>query len=84
MLEILIHNCRGKRFLTLGCLTIALLATSAALSSCASNAPKTALVNDPDARPGSAIPWNKPATWEGRENLPDSSAFGGQKTNRGF
>ena len=82
MLELLTRNCRGTR-----CLTIGLLAVSAALSSCASQAPKTALVSDPDARPGSAIPWNKPATWEGREGLPDTGASsfgGGQQTNRGY
>ncbi|HEY2799121.1 MAG TPA: hypothetical protein VGI85_00880 [Chthoniobacterales bacterium] len=87
MLEILIRNCRGKRCLTVGCLTIVLMATSATLSSCASQAPKTALVSDPDAHPDSAIPWNRPASWEGREGLPDTGASsfgGGQQTSRGY
>ena len=53
------------------CLTILLLALAACLSSCATQKPtQTALVSDPDARAGSAIPWNKPANWEGPGNLP--------------
>ncbi len=36
-----------------------------------------ALVSDPDARTGSAIPWNKPANWEGRGNIPPGAGFGG-------
>ena len=51
-------------------LTIALLAASAALSSCASQPKETALVSDPDARGDSSIPWNKPERWEGRADVP--------------
>lgn len=60
------------------CLTIALLALAASLSSCASDKPQTALVNDPDAQVGSSIPWNKPAQWEGRGNLPGGLGASGQ------
>jgi hypothetical protein len=76
MLEVQVRN-RWRPF----CLTIALLAAAAALSSCASQPKQTALVADPDAQSGSAIPWNKPATWEGRENVPagigEDGSFGG-------
>lgn len=74
MLEARIRNLWQPRGLT-----IALLAAAAALSSCASQKPQAALVSDPDARTGSAIPWNKPAQWEGRGNLP-----GGLGTNDPF
>ncbi len=60
-----IHNLWQPRVLT-----IALLALAATLTSCASDKPQTALVNDPDAQVGSSIPWNKPANWEGRGNIP--------------
>ncbi len=60
------------------CLTIAFLALAATLSSCASDKPQTALVNDPDAQVGSSIPWNKPAQWEGRGNLPGGLGASGQ------
>lgn len=79
MLEALIRSFWQPR-----CLVIASLAAAAFLSSCASNKPPTALVNDPDAQVGSSIPWNKPAQWEGRGNLPpglgstaQGDAFGG-------
>jgi hypothetical protein len=83
MLEALILKARQPR-----CLTILLLAAAAAaLSSCASSKPQTALVNDPDAQASSSIPWNKPAQWEGRGNLPtdlgssrQGDAFGGNNT----
>lgn len=56
---------------------IALLGLAAGLSSCASQHPAaTALVNDPDARGESSVPWNRPANWEGRGNIP-SGGFGG-------
>ncbi len=71
MLEAPIRNLWQPR-----ALTIALLAAAAALSSCASQKPQTALVSDPDARTGSAIPWNKPANWEGRGNLPPGAGGG--------
>jgi hypothetical protein len=48
-------------------------------SSCASEQPTTtALVSDPDARGGSTIPWNRPANWEGRGNLPPGVGGNGQ------
>ncbi len=59
-------------------LSIALLALAGGLSSCASNKPQAALVSDPDAQPGSSIPWNKPANWEGRGNLPGGLGASGQ------
>lgn len=65
MLEAPIRNRRG-----FACLTIALLAAAAFLSSCASQQPRTALVEDPDAHAESSIPWNKPAKWENGANLP--------------
>lgn len=72
MLEARIRNLCQPRSLT-----IALLAVGAALSSCASQKPPTALVSDPDARTGSAIPWNKPANWEGHGNIPPGAGLGG-------
>lgn len=65
MLEAQILEHRWKRGLT-----IAFLGAAAFLSSCASQPKQTALVSDPDARSDSAIPWNKPERWEGRENIP--------------
>ena len=67
MLEAPIRNRRRGR-----CLTIALLAVSAAaFASCATEKPRPALVDDPDSqRAASTIPWNKPQNWEGRENFP--------------
>lgn len=62
------------------CLTIAVLAVfAAALASCASQPKQADLVTDPDAQQASAIPWNKPAKWEGRAGLPETGtdAFGG-------
>ena len=59
-------------------LTVAMLALAATLSSCASDKPQTALVNDPDAQVGSAIPWNRPANWEGRGNIPGGVGTAGQ------
>ncbi len=80
MLETIIPNARRWR-----CLTIALLvAVAGALASCASEPKQAALVSDPDAHQASAIPWNKPAKWEGREGLPDTGtdAFGGSGGSR--
>ncbi|MGI8890509.1 MAG: hypothetical protein ACR2G0_06955 [Chthoniobacterales bacterium] len=52
-------------------LTIVLAGSAAALfSSCATDQPRTALINDPDAQRESAIPWNKPAKWESGANVP--------------
>ncbi|HEY1770611.1 MAG TPA: hypothetical protein VGG02_10205 [Chthoniobacterales bacterium] len=75
MLEALTHNRTARR-----CLTIALLTIAAGLSGCASTKPPPALVSDPNAGQDSAIPWNHPASWEGREGMPDNvqdGAFGG-------
>ena len=41
-----------------------LLAAAAVLSGCASENKTVALVNDPDAKKESAIPWNKQEQWE--------------------
>ncbi len=68
MLETPILKRRHARWLA-----IALLGAAAALSSCASQRPTTALVSDPDAGHESAIPWNRPANWEGRGNIPNSA-----------
>lgn len=38
--------------------------------SCATQKDQTALINDPDARNESSIPWNKPAKWENGANVP--------------
>ncbi len=62
---------RIRKFCSAFCLTSALFGVATVLSSCATEKPKqTALVSDPDARAGTSIPWNKPANWEGRGNLP--------------
>jgi hypothetical protein len=44
----------------------------AGLSSCATTKEpaKTALIDDPDARSESSIPWNRPAKWESSGNMP--------------
>jgi hypothetical protein len=54
------------------CLGIALFATSLGIffSSCATEKPHTALIDDPDAHNESSIPWNKPAKWENGANVP--------------
>lgn len=72
------------------CLTIALFAGLAGgFTSCASQRPATALVSDPDARGESSVPWNRPANWEGKGDIPTgiSSASGqdpfGQSGNGG-
>lgn len=43
---------------------ILLAATAAMLVSCASQKEQVALVNDPDAKHESMIPWNKQEKWE--------------------
>lgn len=59
------------------CLTIALLsATLASFSSCATEKPRTALINDPDSQAESSIPWNKPAKWETGANIPGGMSGG--------
>ena len=52
------------------CLTIALAAAGTMLASCATDKPRTALIDDPDAQKESSIPWNKPAKWESGANVP--------------
>ncbi|MBA3831199.1 MAG: hypothetical protein H0X34_04790 [Chthoniobacterales bacterium] len=74
MLEARIRNLCQPRGLTIALLAVG---AAAALSSCATQKPPMALVSDPDARTGSAIPWNKPANWEGRGNIPPGAGFGG-------
>ncbi len=65
MLEILVRK------LPRLCLTITLLSGVATLfCSCATEKPRTALINDPDAQKESSIPWNKPAKWESGANVP--------------
>jgi hypothetical protein len=66
MLEAPIRNRRPARGLTI----LILAAAGAAFASCASQPPRTALINDPDAQGESSIPWNKPAKWEGAGNIP--------------
>jgi hypothetical protein len=44
--------------------TVVLLATAATLVSCASQKEQVALVDDPDAKHESMIPWNKQEKWE--------------------
>ncbi len=66
------------------CLTIALLAaTAAAFSSCATEKPRTALISDPDSQKESSIPWNKPAKWETGAQVPGGlgGGAGGIGTN---
>jgi hypothetical protein len=41
-----------------------LLAAASTLVSCASQKEHVALVNDPDAKPESVMPWNKQEKWE--------------------
>jgi hypothetical protein len=52
-----IHN-RGKRIASF----LALLAVVGLISACATK--ETRLVNDPDEKPESAVPWNKQEKWE--------------------
>ncbi|PYL19160.1 MAG: hypothetical protein DME30_01410 [Verrucomicrobia bacterium] len=44
---------------------VLLLAAVSTLVSCASQKENVALVKDPDAKPESALPWNKQEKWEG-------------------
>jgi len=41
-----------------------LLAAAGTLVSCATQKENVALVNDPDAKPETALPWNKQEKWE--------------------
>jgi len=50
---------------------------AALFSSCATTEKQqTALINDPDARSESSIPWNKPAKWENGANVPGGIGSG--------
>jgi len=44
--------------------SVLLLAAAGTLVSCASQKENVALVKDPDAKPESAMPWNKQEKWE--------------------
>ena len=66
-----------RRLLNL-CLTFSLAGVALTLfSSCATDKPRTALINDPDAQKESSIPWNKPAKWESGANVPGGIGGGG-------
>jgi hypothetical protein len=70
MLETLVRSQRKR------CLTTLFLGAAATLfCSCATEKPRTALINDPDAQKESSIPWNKPAKWESGAQVP--GGFGG-------
>ena len=43
---------------------VLLLVAASMLVSCASQKKHVALVNDPDAKPEGALPWNKQEKWE--------------------
>jgi uncharacterized lipoprotein YajG len=43
---------------------VLLLAAASMLVSCATQKEHVALVNDPDGKPESAMPWNKQEKWE--------------------
>lgn len=43
---------------------VLLVAAASMLVSCATQKDHVALVNDPDAKPESAMPWNKQEKWE--------------------
>jgi hypothetical protein len=45
--------------------TILLLSAASMLVSCATQKGNVALVKDPDAKPETAMPWNKQEKWEG-------------------
>ncbi len=70
-----------RRLLSL-CLSISLAGVALALSSCATQKTRTALISDPDAQKESSIPWNKPAKWETGANIP--GGLGGSSTGAGF
>lgn len=83
MLETPVRSQRRSR------LTILLLGAAAAtlFCSCATDTPRTALINDPDAQKESSIPWNKPAKWESGAQVPGGiggGGIGGGVSNPGF
>jgi hypothetical protein len=53
---------------------------AAAFASCATEPPRTALINDPDQQAESSIPWNKPAKWESGAQFPGGIGGGGGGT----
>ena len=53
------------------------------ITSCATDKPHTALINDPDAQRESSIPWNKPQKWESGANVPGGLGGGGGGFNGG-
>ena len=66
------------------CLVSTLLGGAAIFfSSCATETPRTALIDDPDAQKESSIPWNKPAKWETGAQVPGGigGAAGGLSGN---
>jgi hypothetical protein len=71
MLETPVRNRRQR------CLTILFLGAAATFfCSCATEKPRTALINDPDAQKESSIPWNRPAKWESGANVPGGIGSG--------
>ncbi len=75
MPEITIRNRRRSL-----CLTTAFgLGIAVLCSSCATEKPRTALINDPDSQAESSIPWNKPAKWETGAQIP--GGIGGIESN---
>jgi hypothetical protein len=51
--------------------SLLLLAGCLSLAACASDKPAVALVDDPDAKKESAIPWNKQEKWESAGQFAD-------------
>ncbi len=62
-----VHKYRGKILATLFC------AFTITLASCASQKDSARLVDDPDDRGGSAMPWSHQEKWE---VAPDANALG--------
>ena len=67
MQELPVRSQRRGSFLRVALVAIGL---GTLFSSCATQKEQTALINDPDARGESSIPWNKPAKWENGANVP--------------
>ncbi|HET7511294.1 MAG TPA: hypothetical protein VFJ88_00895 [Chthoniobacterales bacterium] len=59
------------------CLTAAFgLSAATLLSSCATEHPQTALIDDPDSHQESSIPWNRPQKWENGSAFPGGNIGG--------
>ena len=58
--------CKRKKILGI---TFAIFAV-VSFTSCATHKPPPALVNDPDQRPESQLPWNKQEKWELAPSVP--------------